>query len=138
MASDTRKVAKILSRLGNKEAADILDDIAKKDPQLAQNIQKQLFVYEDLFDLGKSDLERLHQRIDQDDLVLALKGTGAALGAYILSAISNRRKKVVLQQMKELGKIKRSDAQEAKRRIADTAYQMMQNGDISLGDTWVE
>jgi flagellar motor switch protein FliG len=65
-------------------------------------------------------------------LVFALKATGAALGSYILSAVSDRRKKMILEQMKHLGKIKRSDAEEAKLRIAATMRQMLEKGEISF------
>lgn len=138
MHSDKRKVAKVLNALGGDEAKKVLNNIAATDAKLAQQIKDLIFVYEDIFELPQKDLQLLLQKVDGDDLALALKATGAALGAYMISGLSDRRKKIVLEQMKLLGKIKRSDAQAAKMRIADMARQMVDRGEISIADEWVE
>jgi len=132
MDASVKKVAEVLSRLGTQEARQVLQKIAKNDAKLASDIEKQMFSYEKILDLDSKDLQRLHQKIDEKDLVFALKATGAALGSYILSAVSDRRKKMILEQMKHLGKIKRSDAEEAKLRIAATMRQMLEKGEISF------
>lgn len=138
MYTDKEKVAKILSHLLNEEAENILNDIASRDPKLAVQIKELMFRFEDIENLHPKDVEKLHQKLSQDDLVLALKGTSAALAAKLLMGVSYRRRKHIVEQMQLLGKVKRSDVDAAKAKIASVLQTMVESGELSLNDQWIE
>lgn len=138
MYSDKEKVAKMLSHLPSEEAKKLLADIASRDKKLAQQIKELMFRFEDIENLHDKDIEKLHRKLSEKDLVLALKGTSAALAAKLLMGISYRRRKIIVEQMKLLGKVKRTEVEAAKARIAATLQSMVEDQELCLNEEWIE
>ncbi len=133
-----KKVAKILSRLGMGDAKDILEDIEAKDKKLAQRIRELMFGFEDLLTLNEKELLVLHQKIDKKELLLALKGASTELKEKFLAGMSSRQRELFLEELELMGKVKRKDVEAAQQRIAELVRTMIENGEISPGDAWIE
>jgi len=132
------KIAKILSRMNIKDSKKILESIAVKNNQLADEIEKLMFTFEDIIDLSVKDIQLLHSKIKTDDLLLALKGTNDELREKLFSGVSNNRKTVLTQEFELMGKVKLVDVEKARQKIMDTIREMIELGEISLDDEWVE
>ncbi|MDX1295865.1 MAG: FliG C-terminal domain-containing protein [Sulfurimonadaceae bacterium] len=132
------KIAKILSRLGMPDSGKVLDAIAAHNGQLAEEIRELMFSFEDLSELTERDMLLLHKKIDQNDLLLAMKGAGDELKEKLLTGISSKKRVLLTEEMELMGKVRRSDVEAARRRITDLVYELIERGEISLDDEWIE
>ena len=132
------KIAKILSRLGMPDSGKVLETIAAQNGQLAEEIRELMFTFEDLSELTERDMLLLHKKIDQNDLLLAMKGAGDELKEKLLTGISSKKRVLLTEEMELMGKVRRSDVEAARRRITDLVYELIERGEISLDDEWIE
>ena len=132
------KIAKILSRMGSKDSKKILEDIASKNAQLSSEVRELMFTFEDILELTSKDMELLHKKIETEDVLLSMKGAGDDLKNKLLSGISNKKKTILSEELELMGKVKKSDVEQARQRIMDTLREMIDRGEISLDDDWVE
>lgn len=132
------KIAKILSRMSSQDSKKILEYIASKNTQLSSEVRELMFTFEDILELTSKDMELLHKKIDTNDLLLSLKGTSDELKDKLFSGISTKKKMILTEEFELMGKVKKSDVEQARQRIMDTVREMMERGEISLDDEWVE
>jgi flagellar motor switch protein FliG len=138
MIPGKEKIAKILSRLGMPDSGKVLEAIAEQNGQLAEEIRELMFTFEDLSELTERDMLLLHKQIDQNDLLLAMKGTSNELKEKLLTGISAKKRVLLTEELELMGKVKRSDVEAARRRITELVYEMIERGEISLDDEWIE
>jgi flagellar motor switch protein FliG len=139
-------------RGGATEAAAIMNNIrkdyeqriskalAKRDRQVAQQIEDEMFVFENLLDLDDKNLGGLMRTIDAQILVVALKGASEVLRTRILSAMSQRAAQSIVDEMEERGPMRLAEVMEAQRAIIAEARKMADQGTIMLagkGDDYV-
>ncbi|MBE3555481.1 MAG: flagellar motor switch protein FliG [Firmicutes bacterium] len=126
----------VVQLLNNSETAienDILDHLSETDPQLAEDIRKQLFVFEDIAHLSDRDVQRLLREVDHQDLVLALKGASEITRAKIFANMSQRAVEVTQEDLRYLGPTLLRDVQAAQGRIASLARMLHAQGEITIG-----
>lgn len=133
-----KKIANILSRLGIAEAKKILASIETKNAKLADEIRDLMFSFEDVLNLSEKDMNEVHQKIDKNDLLLAMKGASDELKEKLLTGMSSRRREMLIEELELMGKVKRKDVEAAQQRIADVVRKMIEIGEVSLDDEWVE
>lgn len=110
----------------------ILGDIKKKDKDLMQNLQDNMFVFESL---GKSDdrsLQTLLREVEAELLTLALKGADEALREKLLSCMSSRAAANIEDEMDAMGPVRLSEVQTAQKEIIAIARRMSDEGTITL------
>jgi flagellar motor switch protein FliG len=132
------KIAKILSRMKTQDSKKILESISTKNIQLSDEIRELMFTFEDIVDFTTKDMELLHKKIDTNDLLLALKGASDQLKEKLFSGISDRKKAILTEEFELMGKVKRSDVEEARQHIMDIVRKMIEDGEVSLDDEWIE
>ena len=115
------KASEILRSLNDQDAKQILEGLRSTKPELAQKMRDQLWQFLDIEKLGRQDTEKLLSRINENDLLLALRQCPESLKTQLLSALSQRRRDSIVESMKESAKAKVSDVQEAQRRISEIA-----------------
>lgn len=132
------KIAKILSNMKTKDSKQILGSISEKDTQLADEIRDLMITFEDIMELTEKEMQLLHKKIDSNDLLLAVKGASDELRDKLFSGLSERKKTILSEELELIGKVKLSDVEEARLRIVDVVREMIERGEISLDDEWVE
>lgn len=132
------KVAKILSRLKTPDSKRILQTIALKNGKLADEIRELMFTFEDLVALSERDMQLLHAKIDKNDLLLSMKGATHELREHLLSGISTKKKTMLSEELELMGAVKRSDVEAARQRMTEMVRDMIESGEISLDDEWIE
>ena len=138
MQGSIEKIAKILSLMPSKESQKTLEYIRSKNPILAEDIRKMMFTFDDIALVANRYMPLLHNRIDIKDLVLALKNISKELEEKLLSGISQSRKNSIIQERDFIINPKQKDVDSAKKRIAETVKRMIENGEISVNDDWIE
>ncbi len=138
---DVGNIVKILGGLKKEARQRILSKIESKDPELAEEVKRRLFVFSDLINVDRRQLAELLRRVEVQQLALAIKGIPKELEEHILSGLSQRVRDQVVEERELAGKVPVSVAEEAREAIMAIAREMYTNGEIELeggGQEYVE
>ena len=119
----------------------IIKALGEKDRLLAKEIQESMFTFDTLILMDDRSMQTLLRNIDQEVLIIALKGTDDELKAKIFSCMSQRASANIQDEMEVLGPLRLTEVQEAQKAIINTARTMSDEGSIVLagrgGDDFV-
>ncbi len=130
---------------GIKTAADILnfmdgateqaltEAITEQDENLAQQIQEQMFVFENLMDVDDRGMQTILREVQSDSLILALKGADDSMKEKIFSNMSSRAAEMMRDDLEARGPVKLKDVEEAQKEMLVVAKRLADAGEISLG-----
>jgi len=138
VGSGKKHLAAILSRLPGETAGKVLAYISGKNQALGQELERMMFGFAEVLMLSDKEMQRLHADIDPKDLVLALKGLDEAERDRLLRGLSAKRKTVLLEEAEQMGGVKRKAVEAAQNRIAEAARKLIESGEISPGEVWIE
>ncbi|NNF51005.1 MAG: flagellar motor switch protein FliG [Gammaproteobacteria bacterium] len=128
-----KKVADILNLIDKDIEADIFDNLGERDAELSQEIQDQMFVFENLLDVDDRGIQTLLREVSSDFLVLALKGADAPLKDKILGNMSKRAREILESDMEAKGPVRLSEVEAAQKEILNTARRLAEDGNLMLG-----
>jgi flagellar motor switch protein FliG len=111
----------------------IIKALTKRDKSVAQSIEDEMFVFDNLMGLTEKDLGTLMRSVDNDQLIIALKGANEGLRAKILGSMSARAAQSISDEMEERGPMRLTDVLEAQKVIIASARRMADEGTIQLG-----
>lgn len=126
-----KAAAEILNQFGS-QAAPILDRIRETDPDISEEVEKAMFVFEDLLYAEDRGLQKLLREVSKEDLALALKMCPEELQEKIFKNMSERAVEMLKEDMEALGPVRVKDVEEAQRRIAALARSMVEKGELIL------
>jgi flagellar motor switch protein FliG len=125
--------AKIVNSLPKAVGERVLRSVKKKDRFLAEAIEEEMFVFENLNDLDAKSLGTVLRAVDANALSLALKGADSAIIDRFLATMSARAAETIRDEMAEMPMVKRSDVEEAQRVIIAVARGLAADGTIMMG-----
>ena len=111
---------------------DIFDELNIKNPQLAENVRKLMFVFEDIAYLDPLSIQRFIREIDSKDIAVALKVANKEVTNAIFSNMSNRMRESIQTDMEYLRNIRMSDVEEAQQRIVGAIRRLEEDGEIVI------
>ena len=119
----------------------VMKNLGEKDRNLAKEIQESMFTFDTLILMDDRSMQTLLRNVDQEILIIALKGTDDALKDKIFSSMSQRAAANIKDEMEVLGPIRLTEVQEAQKAIINVARTMSDEGSIVLagrgGDDFV-
>ena len=119
----------------------IMKDIARENKDLMQSIQENMFVFDNLILSDERSLQTLLRSVDNELLVLALKGADEPLREKLFSCMSKRAAANIVDEMEALGPVRLTEVQTAQKEIINVARRMSDEGTIVLagrgGDDFV-
>lgn len=136
----TTEAAKIMNHMRPGTNQQIIKSVAKLDKTLAQTIQDEMFVFADLMNIDEKSLGTLFRSVENETLVVALKGADEKLRAKILGCMSKRAAESVVDEMEERGPIRIAEVLDAQKEVLATARKLADAGTIQLsngGDDYV-
>lgn len=110
----------------------ILREVRKDDKDLMQSIMDNMFVFDNLEKSDDRSLQTLLRNVDNEQLVLALKGASEGLRDKLLGCMSSRAAANLRDEMEALGPVRLTDVQEAQKAIVATARRLSDEGTIVL------
>jgi flagellar motor switch protein FliG len=128
----TSNAASIMNALPKSAEARILKSVVKRDKQIAQAIEDEMFIFDDLAALDDRTLGTVLRGADAAMLVPALKGTDEKLRKRMLGAMSKRAAQTIADEIAERGPMPRSEVDQAQRAIIAVAKKMAAEGAIQL------
>lgn len=112
----------------------VMPEIEERDPNLAREIEAQLFTFDMLFELEALGMGRLLRDVESEILVDALKGLEEDARAPFFAAMSSRAADGVKDEIEMRGKLRKAEVEAAQREIIEIARKLADDGEISLGD----
>jgi flagellar motor switch protein FliG len=123
----------VLNRADRATEKRILETLESEDPELAAEIKKRMFVFEDLVLLDDRSLQRALRQIDLSaDMPLALKVVSEEVKSKIFRNISQRAGEMLRESLDYLGPVRLRDVEEAQQRIVNVIRRLEDEGEIVI------
>lgn len=126
-ASAVARMLSVVDRAANKT---ILRGLGRETPQLADEIRRMMFGFDDLARLDAGSIELLEKDVEATRWALALKGASAELNSQIIGSLSPRAAAFVQEEMQTLGPVRISDIEAAQQEIIDAVRRLEDAGEI--------
>lgn len=126
-------VVSLLQNMKNNQDAEILEDIEENDPEMAEEIRKRMFTFEDLVDLDGRSLQMILREINNDSLTLALKTASDQMREKIFSNMSARAADMIRDDLEAMGPVRLSEVEIMQQTIVKVAMKLEEEGKIMLG-----
>ncbi|ELK21668.1 flagellar motor switch protein FliG [Anoxybacillus flavithermus] len=123
-------VVEVLNGVDRATERAILDALEIQDPELAEEIKKRMFVFEDIVTLDNRAIQRVIREVDNADLLLALKVSSDEVKEVIFRNMSSRMAETFKEEMEFMGPVRLRDVEEAQSRIVAVIRRLEEAGEI--------
>jgi len=131
-AGGIEAIVQILNGVDRSTERTILDSLEIQDPELAEEIKKRMFVFEDIVTLDNRSIQRIIREVDNQDLQLALKVASEEVREAIFRNMSKRMAETFREEMEYMGPVRLRDVEEAQTRIVATIRRLEEAGEIII------
>ncbi len=128
-----KTAAEILNFSGTTNEASIIENVRSVDPELAQKIQDQMFVFENLLTVDDRAIQLILREIQSESLIVALKGASEEIREKVLKNMSQRAGETLREDLEAKGPVKLSEVEAEQKEILKVARRLSDEGLISLG-----
>jgi len=128
----TKSLATILNRTSVSMGKEILDSIEQKDPDVALEIKRLMFLFDDIIQIQDKDIQKILREVDRKDLALALKIADEKLKIKMFANMSERAADLLKEELQYMGPVKLKEVESAQAKIIDVVKSLEENGEISL------
>ncbi len=125
-------VADIMNHVDRSTEKHIFDELGNKDPMLADEIRKLMFVFEDIIYLDSMSIQRFIRAVDAKDLAVALKATTPDVSEVIFQNMSQRMQESIRSDIQYLHNVRMRDVEEAQQRIVAVIRQLEDEGELVI------
>jgi flagellar motor switch protein FliG len=125
-------VVDVLNGVDRSTERTILDALEIQDPELAEEIKKRMFVFEDIVTLDNRAIQRVIRDVDNEDLLLALKVASEEVKSIIFKNMSKRMAETFKEEMEIMGPVRLRDVEEAQSRIVAVIRRLEEAGEIVI------
>ncbi|MCE4048314.1 MULTISPECIES: flagellar motor switch protein FliG [Bacillaceae] len=123
-------VVEVLNGVDRSTERTILDALEIQDPELAEEIKKRMFVFEDIVTLDNRAIQRIIRECENEDLMLSLKVSGDEVKEIVFSNMSARMVESFKDEMEFMGPVRLKDVEEAQSRIVAIIRRLEDSGEI--------
>ncbi|GGB30258.1 flagellar motor switch protein FliG [Virgibacillus dakarensis] len=125
-------VVEVLNGVDRSTERTILDALEVQDPELADEIKKRMFVFEDIVILDNRAIQRVVREVENEDLRLALKVASEEVKNIVFKNMSQRMAETFKEEMEYMGPVRLRDVEEAQTRIVSTIRRLEDIGEIVI------
>jgi len=128
-------VDSIVSILGNVDRGTekhIMESLEIEEPELADEIRKKMFVFEDILLLDDRAIQRVLREVDNADLELALKSTTEEVQNVVFKNLSKRLAAMIKEDMEFMGPVRMKDVEEAQQKIVGIIRRLEDSAEIVI------
>jgi len=128
-----KTAAEILNFVGTANEATVIENVRSVDPDLAQKIQDQMFVFDNLITIDDRSIQLILREIQSESLIIALKGASEEIREKIFKNMSARAGEMLREDLESKGPVKLSEVESEQKEILKVARRLSDEGQISLG-----
>lgn len=125
-----KTLVNILNRVDRSTEKTILEELETNDPELADEIRKLMFVFEDIIKLHDVAIQRVLREVDQKDLAKAMRGSNEDVANRIYKNMSKRAADMLREEIQFMGPVRLRDVEEAQQRIVQVIRRLDEAGEI--------
>ena len=126
------QVVEILNEVDRGTEKHITEILEIEEPELADEIRKKMFVFEDILLLDDRAIQRVLRDVDNNDLALALKGTNEQVQNAIFNNLSKRLATMIKEDMEFMGPVRMKDVEEAQQKIVNVIRKLEDSAEIVI------
>lgn len=125
-------VAEMLNVMDKNTETSIMSRLEEKDPLLAEEIRKLMFVFDDIVKIDDRGIQTLLKEVTNDKLLLALKTANEEIKNKIFKNISQRAAEMLKEDLGNMGPARLSDVEGAQQEIVNVARRLEAEGKILI------
>lgn len=129
-AGGVDSIVNILNMVDRGTEKTIMDELDEDDPELADEIRKRMFVFEDIVLLDSRAVQQVFRTIDMKDMALALKTASDDVATFIFNNLSKRAGEMLREDIEFMGPVRLREVEEAQQRIVNEIRRLEEAGEI--------
>lgn len=127
-----QSVADMLNMMEESVEGSIMESVEERDPLLAAEIQRRMFVFEDLVKVNDQGIQMILREVPNNKLLWALKTADREVREKVFKNISQRAARLLKEDLDHLGPLKLSDVEAAQEEIINTAKKLEKAGQVII------
>jgi flagellar motor switch protein FliG len=131
-AGGVTHLAEILNQIDGASAEQILDEIEESDPDLAEEIKANMFVFDDIVYVDDKGLQQVLRSVESNELALALKAAADEVKEKIFRNMSERAASILKEEMEVTGAVRMKDVTDAQQKITKVIQEMERKGELII------
>ncbi len=125
-------IVNILNTVDRSTEKHIMETLEVEEPELADEIRKKMFVFEDILLLDDRAIQRVLRDVENSDLAVALKGSNEEVKGAILRNLSKRLAAMIEEDMEYMGPVRMKDVEEAQQKIVAVIRKLEDSAEIVI------
>ena len=131
-AGGVQAIVNILNTVDRGTEKYIMETLEIEDTDLAEEIRKRMFVFEDILTLDNRSIQRFLREVDNNLLAVALKGATEEVQKVIYSNMSKRLAEMIREDIEYMGPVRLKDVEEAQQKIVNIIRKLEDAGEIII------
>jgi len=125
-------LAEILNMIDGTMTEEIIEEIEEHDPELAEEIRQNMFVFDDIVLVDDRGLQKVLRSVESQELAIALKASTDEVKEKIFSNMSERAAQILKEEMEVSGAVKIKDVTDAQQKITKIVQDMERKGELVI------
>lgn len=127
-----RTAAEIINLMKSQQEEVVISAVKEYDDELAQKIIDEMFLFENLIEMDNRSMQRLLQEVENDSLVIALKGCEQNLREHFLNNMSRRAAEIMRDDLASRGPVRLSQVEAEQKAILFIVRRLAESGEIVM------
>jgi len=127
-----KSAAAIMNFLNTDLEAVVMNKIKDFDQNIADQINDEMFVFDNIVDIGDMDIQAILLEVDSECLIVALKGAKEEIKNKILKNMSGRAAEMMLEDLNARGPVRVSEVEKQQKEILITIRRLADEGKITI------
>ena len=125
-------IVDILNTVDRSTEKHIMETLEIEEPELADEIRRKMFVFEDILSLDDKSIQRVLREVDNNELAVALKGANEEVQNVIFNNLSKRLATMIKEDMDFMGPVRLKDVEEAQQKIVNIIRKLEDSAEIII------
>ncbi|MDR1587807.1 MAG: flagellar motor switch protein FliG [Treponema sp.] len=134
-AGGVESIVEILNLVDRASEKQIIEALEDEDPELAEEIKKRMFVFEDIVMLDDRAIQKVMREVDSQELAKALRSVDTEVQDKIFRNMSKRAASMLKEDMEYMGPVRLKDVEEAQQKIVSIIRHLEDTGEIVVART---
>lgn len=130
LAGGVESIVEILNLVDRATEKVIIENLEEEDPELAEEIKKRMFVFEDIVMLDDRAIQKVMREVDTAAIARALKAVDAEVQDKIFRNMSRRASQLLKEDMEYMGPVRMKDVEESQQKIVSIIRKLEEQGEI--------
>ena len=131
-AGGVPQLAEILNMIDGTVTEEIIEEIEENDPELAEEIRQNMFVFDDIVLVDDRGLQKVLRSVESQELAIALKASTDEVKDKIFRNMSERAAEILKEEMEVSGAVKIKDVTDAQQKITKIVQDMERKGELVI------